>query len=106
MKRKAGKVSKNKDKQKRQQKQHKQQKHQEQLELEKLLPTGLLVSYYLDGWRCGYVESVSATTGVVKIRPVPPYKVESVRCISVPLSDVKKIDRTNQKPKTSLRKEA
>jgi hypothetical protein len=48
---------------------------------------GSLVSYYLEGWRAGYLDSMTSHTG--SIRPIVAKGAAIPRCVRVPLDDIR-----------------
>lgn len=47
---------------------------------------GALVRYYLDGYRCGYLESIHGAT--VKVRPIGAKNGSPPRAVTVPITDI------------------
>ena len=50
---------------------------------------GSQVSYYREGWRIGYLESVKG--GSARIRPIAAKNAAVKRCFTVPVEDVKEV---------------
>ena len=52
-----------------------------------VVPVGALVRYYLEGWRCGHIESSKGATA--KVRPMAGrYAASAPRLVNVPLTDI------------------
>jgi hypothetical protein len=49
---------------------------------------GLLVCYYLEGWRYGYLEGVRGATAT--IRPVAAYGGSTPRALKIPTTDIER----------------
>lgn len=47
---------------------------------------GLLVHYYVDGWRYGYLDSIKGA--VAKIRPIGVYRSEPPRLFHILVGDI------------------
>lgn len=50
------------------------------------------VQYFKEGWRVGTVVEIKARKGVVRIAPMAGYKGKQPRAVTVPISDIKRID--------------
>jgi hypothetical protein len=54
---------------------------------------GDLVKYYDEGWRYGYVDSIT-DSGDVKIRPMPAYKGPEKLRVVIDADNVEEIERS------------